>query len=67
MRLTPICRSRQGVAQLLLAAAEKLAGRAGFEHAYVQANTRQRNMQSPLGAWFNKEYTAATGLYERAG
>ncbi|KAK9804592.1 hypothetical protein WJX73_004577 [Symbiochloris irregularis] len=58
---------RQGIAQLLLAAAEKVAANAGFTHAYVQANTRQRDAHSPLGAWFNKEYRAAKALYARAG
>ena len=58
---------RQGIAQLLLTAAEEVATRAGFTHAYVQANTRQRDTQSPLGAWFNKGYRAATDLYKRAG
>lgn len=58
---------RQGIAQLLLAAAEQAAVRAGFGHCYVQASTRQRDTQSPLGGWFNKEYLAATSLYTRTG
>lgn len=65
--ITCISGCRQGIAQLLLAAAEGVAAKAGFPHAYVQANTKQRDLSSPLGAWFVKEYRAAIDLYARAG